>query len=318
MAVQEGPKNKQVINANYKENYVNNQRRLYRFIEQIINNSVIAQDVFTPPVSPSQSDAYFLPMGSTLTGAWEGLADDNAVIVSWQTGVTSGIKNTPVTPYWEIDIPNEGWPIYVTGDQMYVVTADGTLASIGGNQFNQDLNDFDSVQFVNLFTTGYVWALGFMYCQGGQGLRIDNAAMTVSSAARSTTYKGGYKFSEIGSDDNVSDVGITSSESIMLATFFNLTNGLGGAFGLNEIDKRAYADWTAHNQSWGAKSFVVGNGVNSVEASGTVDSRADCLVAFPDCAIGTVIQTATGKGYRRVADAGVFTDFERIPSTATD
>lgn len=106
MAVDLGPKLNQLINADIAEIYYNQFRPFLRAIDALLQGNVINASTSTPPVSPSNGDAYIVT-GSP-TGAWTGKLNNVAV---WSTEITEEGNNTKV-PGWDFYIPNAGWLFY--------------------------------------------------------------------------------------------------------------------------------------------------------------------------------------------------------------
>ena len=93
----------------------------------------------------------------------------------WRTGVTSGITNDPVAPFWESYSLAEGVTFFSANDVThYQVNVGLTISTFGGgNPFDQDLNTTDSVEFVNLELSGGV--ITNPTVDGDILLRVDDA-----------------------------------------------------------------------------------------------------------------------------------------------
>ena len=152
MTIQNGTVWNKYINANYEEVTVDSQRSMLRAFDFLTGTiKVLDTALTTPPITPANGDAYCV-----LTGAvapWT-----NNTFQVWRTGVTSGITNDPVAPFWESYSLAEGVTFFSANDVThYQVNAGLTISTFGGgNPFDQDLNTTDSVEFVNLELSGGV------------------------------------------------------------------------------------------------------------------------------------------------------------------
>jgi len=147
MTIQNGTVWNKYINANYEEVTVDSQRSMLRAFDFLTGTiKVLDTALTTPPITPANGDAYCV-----LTGAVAPWTDNTFQV--WRTGVTSGITNDPVAPFWESYSLAEGVTFFSANDAThYQVNAGLTISTFGGgNPFDQDLNTFDEVQFQ--FTT---------------------------------------------------------------------------------------------------------------------------------------------------------------------
>ena len=147
MTIQNGTVWNKYINANYEEVTVDSQRSMLRAFDFLTGTiKVLDTALTTPPITPANGDAYCV-----LTGAVAPWTDNTFQV--WRTGVTSGITNDPVAPFWESYSLAEGITFFSANDAThYQVNAGLTISTFGGgNPFDQDLNTFDEVQFQ--FTT---------------------------------------------------------------------------------------------------------------------------------------------------------------------
>lgn len=113
MSVDLGPRLGLLINADIGEQYVDQFRPFLRAIDELLMCAVINSTTTTPPVSPSNGDAYLL-LGSP-TGAWTGQANSIAI---WSTEITQAGSNTK-TPGWEFRVPNAGWMVWDTAVSQF-------------------------------------------------------------------------------------------------------------------------------------------------------------------------------------------------------
>jgi len=95
-----GPKHGKIVNAGYKEEYTNDQRSLYRFIDFISGGVVVQSITIANPtgLTPNNGDAYYVPnLGEFDYGIWT----PNTIQV-WRTDRTTGTTNTPILNSYEV------------------------------------------------------------------------------------------------------------------------------------------------------------------------------------------------------------------------
>ncbi len=136
MSVQLGTNNKKIINDAYEVEYVDEQRKIYRAFDKLVNNNVIAIQN-DPPLNPANGDSFL--SDSAPMGAWT----VPFAFYTWREGVTSGITNAPVDPFWEMDNP-AGLVLFVDASGNWFVKS-----QIGYIPFLQNAN-FNTVT-INIF-----------------------------------------------------------------------------------------------------------------------------------------------------------------------
>ena len=130
MAKTYGPKHGKIINALFKEEYTNDQRALYSFIDFISGGVQVLDTTLetSTGLTPTNGDAYY---AAATGGDWT-----EKKLYVWRTGVTSGTNNTAVDAYWEeYDIPNM-MEITDLGTGIKYIFRNNTLEALSGFQYN--------------------------------------------------------------------------------------------------------------------------------------------------------------------------------------
>lgn len=168
MNISFGPKLKLINNAAIGQAYPDQFRVFLRFIDAIVQGSVLNTTTTAPPASPNDGDAYLL-LG-TPTGAWAG--KQNAIAV-YSLQITLPGSNV-TSPGWDFWTPNDGWKVFDLATSRTWTYAAGvwTLASITG-----DPTSLGSVQSGAYDSWTFLAGL-----HGAGGLSVPFKAVTASYA----------------------------------------------------------------------------------------------------------------------------------------
>lgn len=110
MAIEFGPKLGLAVHADLNENWYDEQGRLLRAIDGLVQPSAISDSLNTPPGSPADGDVYII--GPAPTGVWSG---NSRRVTRWSAKVNA----------WEIYAPRNGWLFYVDSLVGYLSMRDG-------------------------------------------------------------------------------------------------------------------------------------------------------------------------------------------------
>lgn len=97
MAVSNGPNLVLMEDAADGDVHGNDMRKFMRWMDSLVQGSVISATVTAQPASPANGDTYIVPTGAT-GAAW---ASQVGRVARWTTRIT--------TPAWEFLVPKEGW-----------------------------------------------------------------------------------------------------------------------------------------------------------------------------------------------------------------
>lgn len=97
-----GPNLGLIDNGDFGESVYSETLRMYRCIDTLVQPHVKSISAVTPPVSPSEGDAYIIPVGAT--GSWFG---KDTCVARWTA------RSAAVEPKWEFLTPKTGWEFAV-------------------------------------------------------------------------------------------------------------------------------------------------------------------------------------------------------------
>jgi hypothetical protein len=159
MSKQYGPKWGNLVDARYREESVDEQRELYRFID-FVSGTITVKSVSTieVPNDAENGDAYFIPNDSGISsGPW--IDSDNKIRI-YRTNVNSGTTNTVLDPFWELyTIPNFSEIIDSSTDIKYFYKNDELIPinNLYAINLDEDLyGDFNNSLWGTLNTGVYV------------------------------------------------------------------------------------------------------------------------------------------------------------------
>lgn len=163
-----------------------------RLLDLMVQLSVAARDLTTPPVSPVLGDRYIVPVGAT--GVWAGQAGD---IAFYETGV------------WQFFTPLAGWQAYVVADaEMAVFDGAAWLMLSDGPLSVAQLGVSAAPDATNRLT---VSSPGSLFDHAGAGhLMTLNKAAAADSA--SLAFQTGYSSRALLGTDGVDDFGLKVSD----------------------------------------------------------------------------------------------------------
>lgn len=136
-SVLSGPKLGQLIYADVGAKYLNAFRRFLRSYDALVQGAVLSRALTSPPMSPSDGDAYIVK--ATATGDWAGHEDEIAV---YRSGLPDDDEDTTAAA-WEFYPPKEGMILWdangsefvfhdgVSWDELAVGGGGGNVTSTG-------------------------------------------------------------------------------------------------------------------------------------------------------------------------------------------